>query len=357
MAKPTRTTNRIHFSDLHDRRFEDLSMQMVYRLHKWEKIDHDGRSGSDDGVDIRAVERLEDGSLRDWFVQCRRYQKVAMAQLKKAVNDSLAKTQRIPEVLLVVVGCDVSQKARFAYEEYAMKKGVINPLLWQASNLEAKLYSDHPDLLFAFFGISLAQRERSREGKVKRNLAMKRRLGRIIKSTDKGRRLIIRSIDDEVYPDVDNTSSGQISSWFRIEFHRFYHNGIEVILDVVYCIVERGNTAWESRWAKIYPHEEGIKYIGENRGNEEDGYNFYDHIDKNKYTICKTYSLGRIPYRNIVECDEDGDGYYPYPHLYCTFANNGEPYESIVYEVIEGRDGVVEGITLEPSLNFSFKER
>jgi hypothetical protein len=356
MAKPTRTTNRIHFSDLHDRRFEDLSMQIVYRLHKWEKIDHDGRAGSDDGVDIRAIERLPDGSSRDWFVQCRLYKKVATAELKKAVNDALAKAERSPEVLLIIVGCDVSRKARCSYEEYAIKKGVIKPLLWQASNLETKLYTDHHDLLFAFFGISLAQRERSRESKVKRNLAMKRRLSRILKEDDKGRKIIIRSIDDDVYPDIDDTPEGQISSWFRIEFNNFYHNGIQVILDVNYSIVEQGeNPWWEPRWSVFNPHNEHINYIGEKGRDGEYVYNFYDYIDKNKYIVCKVFCLGRIPYRNVIECDEYGDGYYPSPHLYCNFADQGTPYESIVYEIIDG--ALPKGLVLEPSLNFPFKER
>jgi Restriction endonuclease len=140
------------FTDLHDRRFEDLCMQMVYRLLKWEQIDHDGRSGSDAGVDLRAIEQLDDGSLRDWFVQCRRYQKVAAAELQRAVNDTLKKVDRAPEVLLVVVACDVSLRARTSYEKYARKKGIISPYIWSASTLETKLYSDYPDLLPRFKG-------------------------------------------------------------------------------------------------------------------------------------------------------------------------------------------------------------
>src|SRR3990172_1953982 len=112
MTKVTRTTNRIHFTDLSSTRFEDLGMQLVYRLHRWEEIHHDGRTGSDAGVDIRAIERLDDASLRHWHVQCRRYEKASAATLKKAVDDILLKAPTPPDVLLVILACDVSLDAR-----------------------------------------------------------------------------------------------------------------------------------------------------------------------------------------------------------------------------------------------------
>ncbi len=63
MSKPTHTINPLHFEDLDPRRFEDLALALVYRLRTWEDIHHDGRTGTDDGVDIRAIEKAVDGSL------------------------------------------------------------------------------------------------------------------------------------------------------------------------------------------------------------------------------------------------------------------------------------------------------
>jgi Restriction endonuclease len=158
VTNPTRTTNRLHFTDLSHTRFEDLAMHLVYRLHRWEDIHHDGRTGSDDGVDIRAVQRLEDQSVRSWFVQCRRYGTASAATLKKAVDDALAKAGNAPDVLLVIIACDVTLDARTDYEQYARERGIQTPLLWPASTLEPKLYSDHPDLLFVFFDITLPRK-------------------------------------------------------------------------------------------------------------------------------------------------------------------------------------------------------
>lgn len=346
MAKPTKTTNPIHFTDLGHERFEDLCMQLVFRLHRWEDINHDGRAGGDEGVDIRAIQRLDDNSLRHWYVQCRRYKKAGPRVLKGAVDDALAKAVASPDVLLVVIACNVSLKARKAYEEYAAEKGVEAPLLWPASKLEATLYSDHPDLLFTFFGISLARQERSKESSVKRNLAMKRKLRRVL-NPGCGR-IIIRSIDDDEYPEATSPPEGRMSGWFRSEFHDFYYGGIELALRIEYVMIDRT----DGRWAVV--DTVGIEFmpVGEEQEDVTHHYKFHEHIDLERYDIAKAFRLGRIPYRNIVECDEEGDEYYNESHLYCKydFAKGGEPYEDFVFKIIDG-------FTLEPEKEFPFDQR
>ena len=55
-ARPSRTTNRLHFDDLDPRRFEDLCHSIIYPLRDWKEMSHPGRSGSDEGIDIVATE-------------------------------------------------------------------------------------------------------------------------------------------------------------------------------------------------------------------------------------------------------------------------------------------------------------
>jgi hypothetical protein len=87
MAKPTTTRNRLHFSDLNPIRFEDLSHAMVYRIHKWDTINHDGRTGTDKGSDIRATRIAETGEIENWAIQCKRYNKFTASQAKKLVGE------------------------------------------------------------------------------------------------------------------------------------------------------------------------------------------------------------------------------------------------------------------------------
>lgn len=352
MAKPTKTINRIHFTDLEDRRFEDLSLQIVYRLKEWIYLHPDGRSGNDDGVDIRGREKLDDDKTKDWFIQCKRYKKVASSILKKAVDEALLKNSKPPTIFLLIVGCDVSLKARQTFEDYSQDKGISEPILWQAATLETKLYSDHPDLLFAFFGISINKNQKSLETKLKTSLGIKRKLNRLLSGAKRGYRIIVHSVDDASYPNSEKVPKGKISPWFRVEFNDFYTNGIEFVLNIEYIILDTTTNFWKAKWARFEPHLEGLD-LEKNKdesGKEVYTYNFNKLIDINKYDVYKTYRIGRIAYENIVEIDDIGDGTYPGTHLYCRFDNDGMPYEEFVNQLIEG-------VHLEMKNEILFSER
>jgi hypothetical protein len=116
--------------------------------------------------------------------------------------------------------------------------------------------------------------------------------------------MIIHSVDDSSYPDHDSSEVG-ISSWFKLELWDFYFNGLEFVVGIDGGIVDK-----QGNWA-IAPH--GKRW------------------DAQTYREIKLFRLARIPFENIVEVDIDGDEYYPQPHLYCRYANGGEPYEGFRY--------------------------
>jgi hypothetical protein len=208
--------------------------------------------------------------------------------------------------------------------------------LWTASVLEARLYAERRDLLFSYFGISTAGEARQRETSVTRNLAIKKRLRtELLKQSKrvdwaKAQRrppekfahseAIIHSIDDNSYPDFDDERTG-ISGWFKLEVWDFYHNGISFVLRV-----EEGVIDEHGRWSTI---------------------EYGQQFDTRKYRKIKMFMLGRIPFRNIVETDSTGDEYYNQPHIYCRFADGGQPYEDFQYVLAEGYP-----YPLEPNLKF-----
>lgn len=321
MPKPTRTINPLHFEDLDSRRFEDLALALVYRLRPWEDIHHDGRLGGDAGVDIRAIEKLADASLRYWAVQCKRYKSFAAAEAKAAMAEVVKGVATPPDVLLLVVGCDVSHATRMAFEAEAAAVDVGTAILWTASKLEAMLYADHPDLLFGYFGISLARRERSREGDIKRGLALKRKLTKLFPPKCGHPDIIIRSIDDEFYPEVNAEPEGRISGWFKTEFGGHYHNGIELLLRVEEIIVDRS----DGRWAFVDHLDPAVRTNGINQS-----------FDPARYTLAQVFTVARIPFRNIVEVDEEGDEHYRHVHFYCRFADGSTPYEVVLQREVDG---------------------
>ncbi|MHC1782323.1 MAG: restriction endonuclease [Anaerolineaceae bacterium] len=318
----TKTTNRLHFTDLEPFRFEDLCLNLIYPLKPWLDIRHYGRTGGDEGIDIFGQEKLENGSIRRWFIQCRRYKKATKSSLFRAVNDTLRNSLSLPDVLLVIVACDVRRKSHEDFIEYAKQKGVSQPILWTQSILEAKLFSERKDLLFAYFGLSDVLQIRQQESTIQHNLQLKKRMRIELQKESydpdvilwqpylrfMNSKFVIHSIDDSTYPNVIENSVG-LSSWFVVEPYDFYFNGIEVVLGMIEVLIDN-----DGRWAQ---------------------YKIDETYDGQKYTKINVFHIGRIPYKNIIEYDNEGDEYYRSPHIYCNFADEGTPYESFRFEAYE----------------------
>ena len=228
MSNPSQTTNRLHFSDLHHGRFEDLVMILLQGMHKWTDWHHDGRAGGDEGVDIRAEEIIDDGSVCYWYIQCRNYQNASKSVLINAVDDAIEKSDTLPDKLLVAVGCDPSFKARKSYENYAKSKGIVTPLLWTGAKLEAMLYNNRPDLLAVFFGYSLKVAKKLQENEVTPQERAKRRKKELI--DEKERKAFIFSTEgyqtalkeyknliDEIEKLVEINSDIEVGLSFKVE--------------------------------------------------------------------------------------------------------------------------------------------
>lgn len=330
MSKPSRTIKKLHFEDLSPSRFEDLSLNLIYPLNKWRVLNHYGASGNDDGIDIYAEDELENGIRRTWFIQCKRYKKVSYSNLKKALDKALKKNEpKVPDIFLIIVSCSVTKKSQENFENYASLKGVKNPIIWSRSNLETKLYNNRKDLLFTYFEIDLLDKMKKREELIQRNIELKKRMIDDFKKEEfdqsidynikpykkfEYKDLIIHSIDDSYYPELEE-EPGDISGWFKVEFYDFYFNGIEVILNVTYAIRNK-----EAYWA-LLPYKE--------------------EVDEDKFTKFKVIILGQIPYKNIVDYDLIGDKYYRYPHIYCNFAEQGEPYENYSFALYEKENFII----------------
>lgn len=111
---------------------------------------------------------------------------------------------------------------------------------------------------------------------------------------------IIRHVNRlDSYPDVDPDSKG-ISPWFRVGLLDTYHKGIYIALR--FGTLSEGPDGWR-----------------------------YTNYKKDEKGDIKVYMIGKIPYEFIEGVDFDGDEYYYFPHIYCHFANKGEPYAEIVF--------------------------
>ncbi|WP_413534116.1 SMEK domain-containing protein [Empedobacter brevis] len=121
-------------------------------------------------------------------------------------------------------------------------------------------------------------------------------------------RLIIRSIEDTAYPNIDDDESHPISTWFKTEIHDLYEYGIEIMLPMTYEIIVDKECKW----------------------------NFFED-DRNResisagYKIERAHILQRIPYECIIKLDMSPDDIYGYPTLFVEYHNQRHYSEEIPF--------------------------
>lgn len=106
----------------------------------------------------------------------------------------------------------------------------------------------------------------------------------------------VNRMDD--YPNT--TSRAGISPWFKVGLLDTYHAGIKVGL----------------QWDGLIQTTTGLR-----KPNHK----------KNEQKTETLMLMGEIPFDFIETMNVDGDEYYYLPHIFCHFANNGEPYERLYY--------------------------
>lgn len=96
----------------------------------------------------------------------------------------------------------------------------------------------------------------------------------------------------------------------------------------------------------------------------EEGYRFNDWMngEASDHTV---YLLGNIPYDSIASVNLDGDEYYSFPHIYCHFEFDGQPYQRLwfgrkveinpgvwYYEHVADYDAVARNNPIDGQLHF-----
>lgn len=310
---PTKTTNRLHFEDLDPKRFEDLCLSLVYRMKKWKDIKHYGASGNDDGIDIYATDQNDDEEVK-WMIQCKRYKSIKKNEIKKLIDKII--TSDIPDIILLIISCDVSKKNQDYFNNYSQNKGIKQNFIWAQSILEAKLYSDYNDLLYIYFNIDIRQ-------KIKSHIKL---LNKRIKMRDLFKK--------ELYNDFDTTKP-------LIGFHRF--NCGKIIIQKPKYSHEQENTPDEFGWYSYFsvkPYnitDEGIilvidliiGYIKDDilyKCNEKKDY-------PNNINITKFLKLALLPYDNILTYDLNSDEGRPI--MFCKYSGEFGPFKNVYYDYLE----------------------
>lgn len=359
MARATRTVNPLHFEDLEPHRFEDLVRQLIYDFRVWSKLEATGRSGSDNGIDVRAIESREpptnvDGEEsseqlpeRVWFIQCKREKSLGPTDVVSIVRGGVLGGGDSPYGYILVAACDFSMKARGAFEEEARNRGVQEFYVLGKAELEDMLFQPKYDnLLFAYFGISLQVRRRSLKTSVRARLATKKAainiIGRI-RPDGIPKPVLIRDPSEERYPWVDDISDfREFPRWCYATFLRHYPaDHLLFIVAEHLAYVDDECKRWDAlldkvSWQTYTDPEWHIrgKYFESLSTPLSPHWEFWKKTvpDSNK----ATYKVARaIHYDRILAIDEHGDGFNAGPHVLVEFDRIHGPFDSGIFYFVE----------------------
>ena len=365
-ATTTRTLNPLPFQDLEPHRFEDLVRQLAYDLRRWKSLEATGRSGSDEGLDIRAMEIViseeaeddEDSEVsaeprvtgeRLWIFQCKREKTLAPARLRKVVAESLASVAAAPHGFVLAVACDVSKKARDAFREEMVNRGIEEFAVWAKGELEDMLFQPKNDrLLFAYFGISLAARRRTLATAVRSVLARKKQLAGLLGDEDDrfGKLVLLRDPGDESYPRRPKDGEPR-RRWIACRALSLKTPGHLLVLHRQFMAA---TTPDARKWDAIlnYDVEEpsveselagmGAWAARAQKADERTPHSFWnEYIDDADRAWLKVYRF--VPLDRVVAVDPLGDGHYPIPHVLVDFVEATGPFTDRQFAALE-RTGV-----------------
>lgn len=356
----TRTIGPLHFEDLEPNRFEDLVRQLAYEFKLWRRLEATGRSGSDNGFDVRGYEitarepqssaLANEGGQPDeqlpvdefvndrlWLIQCKRERAIGPKALLRYLDDTVLDGNEVLHGLVFTAACDFSKKARDDFAEKCRSMGVEEWYLWGKAELEDRLFRPENDhLLFAYFGVSLTVRRRSQSADLRARLAIKRKANRILNERAHAW-VLLRSTDTAGYPHLDDLPAfNRNPPCMVLPYRGMGHDGLLFCVKRYFAYISDDGKSWDAAMAvneaRGTPHQD--PWLGRERQDQKrqrihDFWNSIPELNRAWFEV-----VAQVPFDSILDIDELGDEFVESPHVYAAFPpGNRGPFTGFRAEV------------------------
>lgn len=344
----TRTFAPLQFEALEPHRFEDLVRDLLYGYRDWQRIEATGRGGGDDGFDARAYEKAANPVERDpdvedeveepttvegnlWMIQCKREKQLGAARIT-AIIDEAVKKESPPYGYVLAAPVNFTKKSYDAFRSALIDRGVSEFQLLGRAELEDMLYQPKNDrVLFAFFGISLVSRKRTRLTEVRSIVNNKNKLFRAL-GTPSNRfsvNVLIRDINDGSYPDESAYPDFEkVPRWEEGIAVAHHTEGLRLQVKKHYAYINRERKEWDfvPNLDLLPRRHDRDDEAGRPRYQElhDRATDYWAHMPLENQ--AKFWIDGLLRYADIDLIDKEGDALYVMPHLYASFSNKGRPF-------------------------------
>jgi hypothetical protein len=341
-----RTFAPLQFEALEPHRFEDLVRDLMYDYRDWQTIEATGRSGSDDGYDIRAFEkRLDSPENHDldtdrdepvtvegnrWMIQCKREKELGPTRIKAIIADGVQASEP-PYGYILAAPANFSKKAYDAFRTALSERGVQEFHLFGRAELEDMLYMPKNDrILFAFFGVSLASKKRTRVTEIRTAVNNKNKLWSILGAGgDFGSfteaHALIRDVNDTHYPyKKERPGFDKLPRWKEYIACEFRADGVRFHIREHFAYLNREKKEWDCTtvidllYRESEAHGDDHHSLFELRQRVSD---FWEHLPRANQ--ARFIVDGIVFYERFAFIDKIGDPQYKFPHLYVEYGPHG----------------------------------
>jgi len=357
-AKPTKTTNPIHFEDLDPKRFEDLVRELIYDFRDWQTIEATGKGGGDDGFDIRAYERATTTTVDDdgnevvrpmdgnlWMIQCKREKTVPPSKIKKILED--IDPDDPPYGYILAAATNFSKKAYDTFRDELTKLGVLEFYLWGNATLETELHQPKNDrILFTFFGISNVRRRRTRATEIRSEVTNKNRVMRTLGDSLAHSWILARDSKDRHYPyESKYADFVERPRWKEFEVVELHPRGVIVLMKQCYAFLDEAKKTFDLAEPPILLHNPYNRRHDTEHDREEQEErekiglvrDFWERLPKKNQAMF--YRNGIIRYEDMLVIDDKGDSWSEIPHIFVDFVD-GSPVSGTLAYLEQGQQHI-----------------
>lgn len=371
-ARPTRTTNPIHFEDLDPKRFEDLVRELIYDFRDWQTIEATGRGGDDDGFDIRAYERATTTTIDDdgdevvrpmdgnaWMIQCKREKAIPPSKIKKILEDIAPDNP--PYGYILAAATNFSKKAYDTFRDELTKLGVLEFYLWGNATLETELHQPKNDrILFTFFGISNVRRRRSRATEIRSEVTNKNRVMRVLGDSPAHSWILVRDSKDRHYPyEFEYADFDERPRWKDFEVVELHPRGVIVLMKRCYAYFDESEKTFDLAEPPIVlrnPYDRTHDTERDREKREKLGLvmDYWERLPQKNQAMF--HLNGIIRYEDMLVIDEKGDGWNEVPHIFVDFVDGSPVSGTLAYLEKGERQIGLDGFSREAVFPKSFPE-
>lgn len=352
--KVTRTYGPIHFEDLDPHRFEDLVRELIYDFRNWQSIEATGRSGGDEGFDIRAFERKEvtsqsvedeaeepegvspmEGNL--WMIQVKREKEIGPKRIEEIVSDIDSNSP--PYGYILAAAANFSKESYDSFREKVREKGVMEFYLWGKAELEDILHFPKNDrILFTFFGISLVSRRRSLSTEIKSVIAIKNKLFRALgEEHTLYKEVLLRDLKDTNYPFKEKYNDfSKRPRWRTYRVFEYHPLGLLCKVHDYFAFVDLERKEFD------YCAAYDLYKMDTDDMEERDQCQKMHSLAHGSWKLFPRKYQGNfkvdgiIKYSDIAIVDEKGDILNYFPHLYVDFDSKMGPFFRLWESIARG---------------------